>query len=86
MIAFSAAMAVGGILSFFGGGIVDQIRELSEIGILSGVEKENWISSSSWKYRSDFRSYGRIRKFSNTIIRISRWIDEYFRWIDRYGV
>ena len=37
MIAFSAAMAVGGILSFFGGGIVDQIRELSEIG--PGVEQ-----------------------------------------------
>ena len=36
MIAFSA-MAVGGILSFFGGGIVDQIRELSEIG--PGVEQ-----------------------------------------------
>tara|TARA_B100001057_G_scaffold470512_1_gene531896 strand:+ start:890 stop:3412 length:2523 start_codon:yes stop_codon:yes gene_type:complete len=32
MIAFSAAMAVGGIMSFFGGGIVDQIKELSEIG------------------------------------------------------
>ena len=32
MIAFSAAMAVGGIMSFFGGGIVDQIRELSEVG------------------------------------------------------
>ena len=37
MIAFSAAMAVGGIMSFFGGGIVDQIRELSEIG--PGVEQ-----------------------------------------------
>ena len=32
MIAFSAAMAVGGIASFFGGGIMDQIKELSEVG------------------------------------------------------
>ena len=32
MIAFSAAMAVGGIMSFFGGGIIDQIKELSEVG------------------------------------------------------
>ena len=32
MIAFSAAMAVGGIMSFFGGGVLDQIKELSEVG------------------------------------------------------
>lgn len=32
MIAFSAALAVGGIASFFGGGVVDQIKELSEVG------------------------------------------------------
>ena len=32
MIAFSAAMAIGGIASFFGGGIIDQIKELSEVG------------------------------------------------------
>ena len=32
--------AVGGIMSFFGGGIVDQIRELSEIG--PGVEQAGY--------------------------------------------
>jgi hypothetical protein len=32
MIAFSAALAVGGIASFFGGGVIDQIKELSTIG------------------------------------------------------
>ena len=32
MIAFSAALAVGGIASFFGGGIIDEIKELSQLG------------------------------------------------------
>lgn len=32
MIAFSAALAVGGIASFFGGGVIDQIKELSTVG------------------------------------------------------
>ena len=32
MIAFSAALAVGGIASFFGGGVLDSIKELSTVG------------------------------------------------------
>jgi len=32
MIAFSAALAVGGLMSFFGGGIMDSINELSMMG------------------------------------------------------
>lgn len=32
MIAFSAAMAIGGLASFFGGGIIDDITELAMIG------------------------------------------------------
>ena len=32
MIAFSAALAVGGIASFFGGGVIDEIKELSQLG------------------------------------------------------
>ena len=32
MVAFSAALAVGGIASFFGGGVIDEIKELSQLG------------------------------------------------------
>tara|TARA_R110001592_G_scaffold277598_1_gene544757 strand:+ start:1155 stop:4250 length:3096 start_codon:yes stop_codon:yes gene_type:complete len=32
MIAFSAALAVGGLMSFFGGGVMDSINELSTVG------------------------------------------------------
>jgi hypothetical protein len=32
MIAFSAALAIGGLMSFFGGGVMDSINELSTVG------------------------------------------------------